>query len=49
MEEREKRGKGKMENREGKEGEIVKGEEENLKWKVERYENEQRTFLLVTF
>ena len=29
---------------EGKEGKIVKGEEENLKWKGERYENEQRTF-----
>ena len=35
-----------MENREGKEGEIVKGGGK-LKmegWKVERYENEQRTF-----
>ena len=33
-EKREKRGNEKKENGEGKEQKLVKGEEENLKWKV---------------
>ena len=37
----EKRRKGKRKAKEKWRGKIVKGEEENLKWKAERYENEQ--------